>query len=60
MLIRRKFYEILENLPYEATSRVSKKISRGQVKNPCLTKVTKCCGDEKRYIQYGHMTNIGF
>ena len=60
MLIRRIFYESFENLPCEATSRVSKKFSRRQIKNPFLTKVAKCCGDEKRYIQHGHMTKIGF
>ena len=30
------------------------------MKNPFLTKVAECSGDEKRYIPYGHMTNIGF
>ena len=60
MLIRRIFYESFENLPCEATSRVSKKFSRRQIKNPFLTKVAECSGDEKRYIQYGPMTNIGF
>ena len=59
MLIRRIFYESFENLPCEATSRVSKKFSRRQIKNPFLTKVAECSGDEKRYIQYGRMTNIG-
>ena len=37
-----------------------KKFFRRQMKNPFLTKVAECSGDEKRYIQYGHMTNIGF
>ena len=56
----RIFYESFENLPCEATSRVSKKNSRRRMKNPIVTKVAKCSRDEKRYIQYGHMTNIGF
>ena len=56
----RIFYESFENLPCEATSRVSKKFSRRQIKNPFLTKVAECSEDEKKYIQYGHMTNIGF
>ena len=60
MLIRRIFYESFENLPCEATSRVSKNFSRRQIKNPFLTKVAECSGDEKRYIQHGHMTKIGF
>ena len=60
MLIRRIFYENFENLPCEATSRVSKKFCRRQIKNLFLKKVVKCCGNEKRYIQYGHMTNIDF
>ena len=60
MLIRKIFYESFENLPCEATSRVSKNFSRHQMKNPFLTKVAECSGDEKRYIQYGHMTSIGF
>ena len=60
MLIRGIFYESFKNLPCEATSRVSKKFSRRQIKNAFLTKVAECSRDEKRYIQYGHMTNIGF
>ena len=52
MLIRRIFYESFENLPCEATSRISKKFSRRQIKNLFLTKVAECSGDEKRYIQY--------
>ena len=36
-----------ENLPREATSRVSKKISRRPIKNLLLTKVAHCSGDEK-------------
>ena len=59
MLIRKIFYESFENLPCEATSRVSKKFSRRQMKNPFLTKVAQCSGDEKRYIQHDHRTNIG-
>ena len=55
MLIRRIFYESFKNLPCEATSRVSKNFSRRQIKNPFLTKVAECSGDEKRYIQYGHI-----
>ena len=49
-----------ENLPREATSSVSKKFSRRPIKNPLLTKVAHCSGDEKSYIQHGHMINIGF
>ena len=60
MLTRRIFYESFENMPCEATSRVSKKFSRRQMKNLFLAKVAECPGDEKRYIQYGHTTNIGF
>ena len=56
----RIFYESFENLPCEGTSRGSKNFSRRQIKNPFPTKVAECSGDEKRYIQYGHMTNIGF
>ena len=37
-----------------------KNFSRRQIKNPFLTKVPECSEDEKRYIQYGDMTNIGF
>ena len=59
MLIRRIFYESFKNLPCEATSRVSKNFSRRQIKNSFLTKVAECSEDEKRYIQHGHMTNIG-
>ena len=36
-----------------------KKFSRRQIKNLFLTKVAQCSGDEKRYIQHDHMTNIG-
>ena len=60
MLIRRIFYESFENFPCEATSGVSKKFSRRQVRNPFLTKVAECSGDEKRYIKYDHRTNIRF
>ena len=60
MLIRRIFYESFENLPCEATSRVSKKFSRRQIKNLARQKVAHCSGDQKRYIQHGHMTKIGF
>ena len=60
MLIRKIFYESFENLPCEATSRISKKFSRRQMKNPFLTKVAQCSGDEKRYIQHDHRTNIRF
>ena len=60
MLIRRIFYESFENLPCEATSRVSKTFSRRQIKNPFLAKVAQCSGDEKRYIQHDHVTNIHF
>ena len=49
MLIRRIFYESFENLPCEATSRVSKNFSRRQMKNPFLTKFVQCSGDEKRF-----------
>ena len=59
MLMCRIFYESCENLPLEATSRVSKNFSRRQIKNPLLTKVAHCSGDEKRYIQHGHRINIG-
>ena len=59
MLIRKIFYESFENLRCEATSRVSKKFSRRQMKNPFLTKVSQCSEDEKRYIQHDHRTNIG-
>ena len=52
MLIRRIFYESFENLPCEATSRVSKNFSRRQIKNPFLTKVAECSGDEKRYLLF--------
>ena len=54
MLIRRIFYESFENLPCEATSRVSKKFSRRQIKNPFLTKVAECSGDEKRYTIWSY------
>ena len=37
-----------------------KKLSRRQMKNPFLTKVAECSGDDKRHIQYSHLTNIGF
>ena len=47
MLIRKIFYESFENLPCEATSRVSKDFSRRQIKNPFLTKVAEYSGDEK-------------
>ena len=60
MLIRIIFYGNCENLPCEATSRVSKQISRRQIKNPFLTKVALCSRDEKRYIQHDHRANIGF
>ena len=33
---------------------------RCQIKNPCPRKVAKCSGEHKRYITYGHTTNIGF
>ena len=60
MLIREIFYESFENLPCEATSRVSKTFSRRQIKNLARQKVAHCSGDEKRYIRHGHMTKIGF
>ena len=60
MFICKIFYESFENLPREATSRVSKKFSRRPIKNLLLTKVAHCSGDQKRYIQHGHMTKIGF
>ena len=41
------FYESCENLPCEVTSRFSKNFSEGQIKNPFLTKVAQCSGDEK-------------
>ena len=47
MLIRKILYESFENLPCEATSGVSKKFSRRQIKNPFLTEVAECSGDEK-------------
>ena len=43
----RIFYHNCENLSHEATSRVSKKFSRRQIKNLFLTKVAHCSGDEK-------------
>ena len=56
----RIFHHKCENLSHEATSRVSKKFSRRQLKNLFLTKVAHCSGDEKRYIQHGHRTYIDF
>ena len=46
-----------ENLPHEAT--VSKAFSRRPIKNLLLTKVAHCSGDEKKYIQHDHRSNIG-
>ena len=34
-------------------------IVRRQIKNPFLTKVAQCSGNEKRYIQHNHRTNTG-
>ena len=48
-----------KNSSHEATSSVQKNFSRRQIKNPFLTKVAQCSGDEKRYIQHDHRTNIG-
>ena len=54
------FHHSCQNLPHEATSRVSKKFSRRQIKNLFLTKVAHCSRDEKKYIWHGHRTYIGF
>ena len=51
---------VLENLPCEATSRISETFSRRQMKNLFLTKVAQCFGDEKRYGQHDRRTNMGF
>ena len=50
MLIRRIFHESLENLPCEATSRVSKIFSRRQMKNPFLTKVAQCSEQPRFFL----------